>query len=190
MSEDPELQDKWDLLPAFLAVKGLVKQHIDSFNYFVDIELQAILRANARITSDVDPNFYLEYLDIRVGSPERPDENAINTSITPHECRLRDLSYSAPIYVSIKYTRGKQEIVSKGIKIGKLPIMLRSNKCVLSGKSKGVLAQMTECPLDPGGYFVVKGTEKVILVQEQLSKNRIIVETDPKKGLVQASVTS
>jgi DNA-directed RNA polymerase III subunit RPC2 len=49
---------------------------------------------------------------------------------------------------------------------------------------------MTECPLDPGGYFVVKGTEKVILVQEQLSKNRIIVETDEKKGLVQASVTS
>lgn len=48
---------------------------------------------------------------------------------------------------------------------------------------------MTECPLDPGGYFVVKGTEKVILVQEQLSKNRIIVETDAKKALVQASVT-
>lgn len=184
------VQDKWDLLPAFLAVKGLVKQHIDSFNYFVDVDLQAILRANARITSDVDPHFYLEYLDIRVGSPERPDENAINQSITPHECRLRDLSYSAPVYVNVKYTRGKQEIVSKGIKIGRLPIMLRSNKCILTGKSNTELAQMTECPLDPGGYFVVKGTEKVILVQEQLSKNRIIVETDPKKGLVQASVTS
>jgi DNA-directed RNA polymerase beta subunit len=49
---------------------------------------------------------------------------------------------------------------------------------------------MSECPLDPGGYFVVKGTEKVILVQEQLSKNRIIVETDPVKGVVQASCTS
>ncbi|GAA6005244.1 DNA-directed RNA polymerase III core subunit RET1 [Rhodotorula paludigena] len=182
--------DKWDLLPAFLAVKGLVKQHIDSFNYFVDVDLQAILRANARITSDVDPNFYLEYTDIRVGSPERPDENAINPSITPHECRLRDLSYSAPVYVSVKYTRGRQEVVSKGIRIGRLPIMLRSNKCVLTGKNKAQLAAMTECPLDPGGYFVVKGTEKVILVQEQLSKNRIIVETEPKKGLVQASVTS
>ncbi|BGP27572.1 DNA-directed RNA polymerase III subunit RPC2 [Rhodotorula toruloides] len=182
--------DKWELLPAFLAVKGLVKQHIDSFNYFVDVDLQAILRANARITSDVDPNFYLEYTDIRVGSPERPDENAINPSITPHECRLRDLSYSAPVYVNIKYTRGKQEVVSKGIRIGRLPIMLRSNKCVLMGKNKAQLAQMNECPLDPGGYFIVKGTEKVILVQEQLSKNRIIVETEPKKGLVQASVTS
>lgn len=68
--------------------------------------------------------------------------------------------------------------------------MLRSNKCVLTGKSQAQLALMTECPLDPGGYFVVKGTEKVILVQEQLSKNRIIVETEPRKGLVQASVTS
>lgn len=182
-------KDKWDLLPAFLAVKGLVKQHIDSFNFFVDVDLQNILRANSRITSDVDPHFYLEYLDIRVGSPERTDENAINPSITPHECRLRDLSYSAPVYVSVKYTRGKQEIISKGIKIGRLPIMLRSNKCVLTGKNKAELAKMTECPLDPGGYFVVKGTEKVILVQEQLSKNRIIVETDEKKGLVQASVT-
>ncbi|BGP51529.1 DNA-directed RNA polymerase III complex subunit Rpc2 [Rhodotorula kratochvilovae] len=182
--------DKWDLLPAFLAVKGLVKQHIDSFNYFVDVDLQAILRANARITSDVDPNFFLEYTDIRVGAPERPDDNAATSQITPHECRLRDLSYSAPVYVSVRYTRGRQEVVSKGIRIGRLPIMLRSNKCILTGKSKGQLAEYNECPLDPGGYFVVKGTEKVILVQEQLSKNRIIVETEPKKGLVQASVTS
>ncbi|GAA6054796.1 hypothetical protein JCM3770_007439 [Rhodotorula araucariae] len=182
--------DKWDLLPAFLAVKGLVKQHIDSFNYFVDVDLQAILRANARITSDVDPNFFLEYTDIRVGAPERPDDNAATSQITPHECRLRDLSYSAPVYVSVRYTRGRQEVVSKGIRIGRLPIMLRSNKCILTGKTKAQLAEYNECPLDPGGYFVVKGTEKVILVQEQLSKNRIIVETEPKKGLVQASVTS
>lgn len=67
--------------------------------------------------------------------------------------------------------------------------MLRSGKCVLSGKSEWEMAKLNECPLDPGGYFVVNGTEKVILVQEQLSKNRIIVENDQKKGIVQASVT-
>jgi DNA-directed RNA polymerase III subunit RPC2 len=67
--------------------------------------------------------------------------------------------------------------------------MLRSNKCVLTGKSDAELAKMTECPLDPGGYFVVKGTEKVILVQEQLSKNRILIETDSRKGTIMASVT-
>lgn len=40
-------QDKWKLLPAFLAVKGLVKQHLDSFNYFVDVELMNIVGRTA-----------------------------------------------------------------------------------------------------------------------------------------------
>jgi DNA-directed RNA polymerase III subunit RPC2 len=48
---------------------------------------------------------------------------------------------------------------------------------------------MKECPMDPGGYFIVKGVEKVCLIQEQLSKNRIILELDGK-GCVSASVTS
>lgn len=80
--------------------------------------------------------------------------------------------------------------MQRNVEIGRLPVMLRSNKCVLTGKDDAELSRMNECPLDPGGYFVVKGTEKVILVQEQLSKNRIIVETDPTKGVVQASCTS
>lgn len=52
-------KDKWTLLPAFLKVKGLVKQHIDSFNYFVDIDLKKIVKANERVVSDVDPQFFL-----------------------------------------------------------------------------------------------------------------------------------
>lgn len=52
-------EDKWTLLPAFLKVKGLVKQHIDSFNFFVDVELKQIVKANERVVSDVDPQFFL-----------------------------------------------------------------------------------------------------------------------------------
>lgn len=66
--------------------------------------------------------------------------------------------------------------------------MLRSSNCVLSNKSEYELAKMNECPLDPGGYFVVKGQEKVILIQEQLSRNRMIVE-ESKFGM-QCTVTS
>ncbi len=54
-----DLQDKWRLLPAFLKVRGLVKQHIDSYNYFVTTEIKKILQANQKITSDVDPSFFL-----------------------------------------------------------------------------------------------------------------------------------
>ncbi|TDL26987.1 beta and beta-prime subunits of DNA dependent RNA-polymerase [Rickenella mellea] len=184
------VEDKWLLLPAFLKVKGLVKQHIDSFNYFVDVDIKNIVKANEKVTSDVDPRFWLKYVDIQVGSPTRTDVDAMKGTVTPHECRLRDTTYSAPIFVTIQYTRGKNVVRRPNVNIGRLPIMLRSNKCVLNGKNEETLARMIECPLDPGGYFVVKGTEKVILVQEQLSKNRIIVETDPVKGIVSASCTS
>jgi DNA-directed RNA polymerase III subunit RPC2 len=183
------LKDKWLLLPAFLKVKGLVKQHIDSFNYFVNVDIKNIVKANNKVTSDVDPRFWLKYTDINVGFPDRNDMEAIDKRVTPNECRLRDITYAAPIIVTIQYTRGKS-IVQRNVNVGRLPIMLRSSKCVLTGRTEAQLARMIECPLDPGGYFVVRGTEKVILVQEQLSKNRIIVETDDVKGIVQASCTS
>ena len=168
-------------------MKGLVKQHIDSFNYFVEVELKKIVHANQTILSDVDPKFYLTYTNIYIGKPN-PMEDP-NDKITPNECRLRDATYAAPIYVDIAYRRGVQNVRKPSVQIGRLPIMLRSSQCILSGRSEKEMAQLQECPLDPGGYFIINGTEKVILVQEQLSKNRILVEKDVKKDIVQATVT-
>ncbi|RJE22763.1 DNA-directed RNA polymerase [Aspergillus sclerotialis] len=188
-------KDKWNLLPAFLKVKGLVKQHIDSYNYLVEVQLKKILESSSTIRSDVDHNFYIKFTDIYVGSPRRSDEPQdagldFESTVTPQECRLRDTTYAAPIQVDFEYIRGRQRVIRRGVAIGRIPVMLRSSKCVLSNKTPSEMTVLSECPLDPGGYFIVNGTEKVILVQEQLSKNRIIVETDPKNQIVQASVTS
>ena len=191
-----ELKDKYELLPAFLRVRGLVRQHIDSFNYFINHELRKIIHAkgNERVTCDTDANFYLKYTDIYVGQPTI-EEEYIQTEMTPQQCRLRDMTYSAPISVDVEYTRGKEIVVRRGkngqgaIPIGRMPLMLRSDRCMLKDKTEEELAALKECPLDPGGYFIVKGTEKVILIQEQLSKNRIIVDLDTH-GQVLASVTS
>ncbi|GJN21646.1 hypothetical protein PR202_gb09144 [Eleusine coracana subsp. coracana] len=73
------------------------------------------------------------------------------------------ITYSAPIKVDIEYTVGKQHDLrrKKDFIIGYLPIMLRSRACILNGKDEAELAKHGECPLDPGGYFVVKGTEKI-----------------------------
>ena len=56
------VEDKYELLPAFLKVRGLVKQHIDSFNYFIDHEIKKIVRAkgNEKLSLESDPNFYLK----------------------------------------------------------------------------------------------------------------------------------
>ncbi|KAI9296304.1 DNA-directed RNA polymerase III subunit RPC2 [Neoconidiobolus thromboides FSU 785] len=184
-----KLEDKWKLLPAYLKVKGLVKQHIDSYNYLIDTDLKKIMLANQQVTSDVDPNFYFKYTDIYVGKPERLAGDTSNSPLTPHECRLRDLTYAANIYVNVQYVRNKNLVTRNKVVIGRIPVMLRSRNCILTNCNDQELADKRECPLDPGGYFIVNGTEKVILVQEQLSKNRIIVEIDPK-GLTVASVTS
>ncbi|KAJ8315119.1 hypothetical protein KUTeg_007269 [Tegillarca granosa] len=73
----------------------------------------------------------------------------------------------------------------------RMPIMLKSSNCVLSGKNAAEMSKLNECPMDPGGYFIVKGVEKVILIQEQLSKNRMIVDTSSgRKGTIECSVTS
>ena len=123
------------------------------------------------------------------------EEDYVQTNMTPQQCRLRDMTYSAPISVDVEYTRGKEIMVRRGkngqgaIPIGRMPLMLRSDRCALHGKSEEEMALLGECPLDPGGYFIIKGAEKVILIQEQLSKNRIIVDLD-SHGQIVSSVTS
>lgn len=181
--------DKYKLLPAFLAVRGLVRQHLDSYNGFIKTGIRDILRANDKVTSDVDSKFFLRYEDIQVLPPSHVEESvSVSMSIAPHECRLRDMTYSSPIEVTVRYTRGEEIMVQKGVRIGCIPVMLRSDICTLHGKTAADLTTVGECPLDPGGYFVVRGTEKVMLMQEGLSRNRIIVEQDSKG--ISASVQS
>ncbi|EEB11303.1 DNA-directed RNA polymerase III subunit 127.6 kDa polypeptide, putative [Pediculus humanus corporis] len=174
------LENKWKLVPEFLKIKGLVKQHTDSFNYFIKVDIKKIVEANQYVRSDVDPNFYLKYLDVEVGVPEIEEGLDVKRASTPQECRLRDMTYSAPITVTIEYTRGNERIIKKDLIIGRIPIMLQSANCVLYGKDEYELSKLNECPLDPGGYFIVKGQERVILIREQLLKNSLVVEKDSK----------
>ncbi|KAH9686456.1 DNA-directed RNA polymerase III subunit 2 [Citrus sinensis] len=173
-------------------VRGLVKQHLDSFNYFVNTGIRKIVRANDRIVSGIDPSIFLRFKDVRIGQPSMTVDG-VSEKLNPHMCRLSDMTYAAPILVNIEYVQGshteKTTMEKNDVVIGRIPIMLRSCRCVLYGKDEAELARLGECPLDPGGYFIIKGTEKVLLIQEQLSKNRVIIDTD-KKGNINASVTS
>ena len=184
------LKEKWRLLPYFLRLRSLLRQHIDSFDFFVETEMKQIVGSPSacEIRSEHDPNFYLRYEACWVGEPSIEEESYSMIKATPFQCRLRDCTYSAPIYVNVRYTRGRQIVVKRNVQVGRMPIMLRSKNCVLRDKSEDELAGLKECPHDPGGYFIIKGVEKVILIQEQLSKNRVILEEDAKG--ISASITS
>ncbi|TYG92122.1 hypothetical protein ES288_A11G005100v1 [Gossypium darwinii] len=181
--------DKFQLLPEFLKVRGLVKQHLDSFNYFVNTGIKKVVSANDRIVSYIDPGIYLRFKDVRIGNPSMTTYEKIN----PHTCRLADMTYAAPIFADIEYMQEshgqRTRLEKKNVVMGRMPIMLRSCRCVLYGKDEAELARLGECPLDPGGYFIIKGAEKMIPIREQLAKNRIIIDAD-NKGNITASVTS
>ena len=152
LTESPikEIKDKWRLLPAFLRVRGLVKQHLDSYNHLVNIEIKHIVRANERITVDNHPWFYLKFLDVYLGAPSVEEDMSAELTwesgrFTPQECRLRDITYSAPVKVDVEYTVGKQPKRRRGVTVGRMPIMLRSNKCILHARSEEELARMGEC---------------------------------------------
>ena len=72
------------------------------------------------------------------------------------------MTYSAPIKVDVTYVRDNQIRKARGLVIGRMPIMLRSARCVLANMTKEQFFKAKECPLDPGGYFVVKGTGAAI----------------------------
>lgn len=194
LDQMPSMSDKWRLVDLFLEYKGLVTQHIDSYNYFVSVGLKEIVSAksNYEVTSSADPKWFLRYENIYIGAPSKKEDMLVRKT-TPQECRLRDFTYSAPILVDVVYFKGGQQgqhIRKRGIEIGQLPVMLRSNICVLHGMTEAEMEKTGECPYDPGGYFIVKGVERVLMMQEQPLTNRIIVEYDGKKVLQSFVVSS
>ncbi|GFE52759.1 DNA-directed RNA polymerase III [Babesia ovis] len=193
-----DIKDKWKILPCYMGMRGIARQHINSYNNFVLREIKEIVNApsNKMLKSDACKKFYIEFIDINVGEPYMSENNNKPILLTPQLCRMRDITYSAPMYVDVEYYNG-EGVASKRVEIGRLPVMLRSCVCALSGGSRNgeevdnfeISSRLGECPYDPGGYFIIKGVEKVILMQEQLSKCRVIVETDVKKNIC-ATVTS
>lgn len=68
--------------------------------------------------------------------------------------------------MDVEYTKGNHINVATDVLIGQMPMMLGASNCWLANMKHEDLARIRECPYDPRGYFVVKGVEKVILIQE------------------------
>ena len=103
--------------------------------------------------------------------------------LLPNVARIRGLTYQADITGDLELIRDGQTTESQmGVPLGKIPVMLRSILCHLHGKTEREINRMGECPKDPHGYFIIKGTEKLILIQEKLRVNRIFLFNSDAKG--------
>ncbi|XP_042502979.1 DNA-directed RNA polymerase II subunit RPB2-like isoform X2 [Macadamia integrifolia] len=122
-------------------------------------------------------------------------------TLFPKAARLRNLTYSAHLYVDVT-----KQIIKKGhdceevtetqeftkVFIGKVPLMLRSSYCTLYQCSEKDLTELGECPYDQGGYFIINGSEKVLIAQEKMSTNHVYVfkNRQPNKYAYVAEVRS
>uniref|UniRef100_A0A4W3J9J6 DNA-directed RNA polymerase subunit beta n=1 Tax=Callorhinchus milii TaxID=7868 RepID=A0A4W3J9J6_CALMI len=181
----------WIVISSYFDEKGLVRQQLDSFDEFIQMSVQRIvedappidLQAEAQHTSgevEEPPRFLLKFEQIYLSKPTHWERDGAPSPMMPNEARLRNLTYSAPLYVDITKTvikEGEEQMQTQHQKtfIGKIPIMLRSTYCLLSGLTDRDLCELNECPLDPGGYFIINGSEKVLIAQEKMATNTVYV---------------
>lgn len=167
--------DSMVLIESFFKEKGLVRQHLDSFNDFIIRGLQQIVDEQGEIETNI-PGLKVRLREIEVGEPTVLEADGSEEKIYPMDARLRNLTYAASIY--LKMIPVEDNIEGEGVKvfIGRLPIMVKSVKCRLYELSREELIAQGEDPDDPGGYFIINGSERVLVAQEDLVVNRILVD--------------
>ncbi|MCX8200072.1 MAG: DNA-directed RNA polymerase subunit B'' [Candidatus Micrarchaeota archaeon] len=180
---------KEELLPIYVRANPPSHQHIESFNRFCDYGLREVIRSIGSIEPGIE-GYSFKLGNIRIEQPMVQEADGSRRLVTPMEARMRNLTYASPIYLEITPTISGIEREQEEVFIGELPIMVKSKPCHLHGLGKNELIDMGEDPLDPGGYFIVNGTEKVLISLEDLVPNRIIVGKDSAKGIVTAKVFS
>ena len=181
-------EDVNTLLKAFFKEKGLVRQHLDSYNEFIDHGLQEIIDEVGEIPIEVPECPYTVKLgqvwiidpQTRISGPYVTEVDGTKHEIYPIEARLRNLTYAAPIALEMTPVVDGREQDTELVFIGNIPVMLKSKLCFLSQLSREELIAVGEDPDDPGGYFIVNGSERVIVAMEDLAPNRIIVDIDEK----------
>lgn len=273
-------EDCWTVITSFFESRGLVSQQLDSFEEFIETSIQDLVLEDRKLIldqpaqhitedDDISKRYEITFGDIFLSKPSQTEADGTTSTLLPQEARLRNLTYSAPLYVEMKkmvkesidddntnsnnnngngngngnnnnnsnnnnnnnsvvwYKEGdiyklRNNLISESdlvplsnntdisvndddpdfdpiidekhntkihksgaetqtIFIGKVPIMLKSKFCTLYNLSEEELYQIRECPFDMGGYFIINGSEKVLIAQERSSAN--IVQVFKKSGV-------
>jgi DNA-directed RNA polymerase subunit B len=168
-------------MKSFFTSKGLVRQHLDSYNDFLENRLQEIVSDVAKIEPDI-PNYYVRLGRVEIQEPSVREADGSVRTIHPAEARIRNLTYSAPINLEMtpvyrdEKTGMEYDEETTSVYVGRMPIMLKSGFCRLSSMTQEELIEAGEDPNDPGGYFIINGSERVLVTQEDLAPNRILIE--------------
>ncbi len=166
-------QYKHLLVKKYLQQHSLVESNIRSFNDFIENRMQQIVDELSE--NLVTEDFEIKLGKIRVGKPNVIEADGSTNPIMPTEARLRSLTYSAPVYLEISIKQESQ-FESHEVEIGRMPIIVKSKICNINGLSAKELEENYIDPLDPGGYFIINGNERVMVLTEDLAENQPFIE--------------
>ena len=190
----------WDILDTYYqkggsaeSVNPLVKHQIDSYNKFIDSMIEHIINGfnPIKITNTMknDNGEFSHKININVMQPSLTKpiyhlKDGTQTVMTPYIARMNKLSYSSGLYVNVNVSieiTNNDGVIEKfnktinGVYIGKIPIMVRSKACILQQMPAIGESNKNECRYDYGGYFIINGSEKVLISQDRINENKALV---------------
>ncbi len=174
------MADKHLLVKKYLQQHSVVESNLRSFNDFIARRIQHIVQEVNEGIEQEDVEVKLG--KIRMGKPDVIEADGSVNILTPTEARLRNLTYSAPVFVELSVKFGAQN-ESAEVEIGRLPVMVKSTICTTYGMNTNQLRENYIDPLDPGGYFIVNGNERIMVMTEDLASNQPFIENG-RHGLI------
>ena len=188
----------WSIIESYFDGQHLtrcIRHQLESYNHFVNHEIQKTIDMFNPVTihSEHDYNkdfdkytleMVITFSNFHIYRPQIHENNGATKLMFPQEARLRNFTYSSAMTVdlNVKIIRYFGDNLSQSetfhktlpkIHIGKLPIMVKSDICVLK-QYKHLDCKITgECYVDAGGYFIINGSEKIVIPQERAAENKV-----------------
>lgn len=178
-SERTLLDKEHIIIKNFLRNSSLVESNLSSFNDFLGGKMQEIVNDINLIASNEE--FEIKLGKITIGKPSLKEADGSLNLITPAEARLRKLTYAAPIDMEVTVKYGDM-IESEEVRLGNIPVLVKSEACNLHDLSREELIEKYEDPSDSGGYFLINGNERVIVMGEDLASNQPMIENNKTRG--------
>ena len=191
-------EDMWSVIESYFSKKHLhqlVKHQIESYNDFIQNQMKKTIEMfNPLVIRSVQDyikefgkyrlQIIIEFQNPSLYRPEIHENNGATKLMFPNDARLRNFTYTSNFTLDLNITyviakgdnmelEEKKVVKLSKIQFGKIPIMLKSCICILNQYNFVSNEQIDECKMDPGGYFIINGSEKTCLGQEKAADNKI-----------------
>jgi DNA-directed RNA polymerase II subunit RPB2 len=198
LEKDKYIETPWSIVESYFKgqhLQRLVRHQLESYNNFVGYQINKTIEMfnPVHIASEQDYDaklgkhaleIFITFENFHIYRPQIQENNGATKLMFPQEARLRNFTYSCAMTVDINIkfvVRNGEDLENvqtfyktlPKIHIGKLPIMLKSNICVLTQYKHVEHANTGECKFDAGGYFIINGSEKTVLGQERAAENKV-----------------